>query len=88
LAFQERRAKVTDEIVKQYMERKPLQYKGNPQAPIVVPKVEGNIENAEGAEGDGKVSKNQLKKLQKQKEAEAKKAAKAVEKAAKTEGAA
>ncbi|KAH6626949.1 hypothetical protein B0J18DRAFT_426098 [Chaetomium sp. MPI-SDFR-AT-0129] len=79
-AFQDRRAKVSDEDVKLFMERRPLDYKGNPRAPIVVPKVEGEA-NAGEEGGDGKLTKNQLKKLEKQKQIEAKKAQKAKEKA-------
>ncbi|KAK0727179.1 hypothetical protein B0T26DRAFT_737951 [Lasiosphaeria miniovina] len=81
-AFQERRAKVDDEIVHQFMDRRPLKWAGNPRAPIVVPQVEGAAGTAAGeaAEGDGKLTKNQLKKLEKQKQIEAKKAQKAKEK--------
>lgn len=79
-AFQERRGKVSDEDVKLFMERRPLDYKGNPRAPIVVPKVEGEAGAGEDG-GDGKLTKNQLKKLEKQKQIEAKKAQKAKEKA-------
>lgn len=78
-AFQERRAKVDDEAVKLFMERRPLKWGGNPRAPIVVPKVDGDAAEAP-AEGDGKMTKNQLKKLEKLKQIEAKKAQKAKEK--------
>jgi tryptophanyl-tRNA synthetase len=87
-AFQERRAKVTDETVKQFMTPRPLTWRGNPRAPapIVVPKVaDGEAAGAESApaEGEAKMTKNQLKKLEKQRQAEAKKAQKAKEKAEK-----
>lgn len=80
-AFQERRAKVDDEAVKLFMDRRPLKWGGNPRAPIVVPKVEDGVAGEAAAEGDGKMTKNQLKKLEKLKQAEAKKAQKAKEKA-------
>ncbi|KAK4151737.1 hypothetical protein C8A00DRAFT_16891 [Chaetomidium leptoderma] len=80
-AFQERRAKVDDETVKLFMERRPLKWGGNPRAPIVVPKVNGGDAGETAAEGDGKMTKNQLKKLEKLKQVEAKKAQKAKEKA-------
>jgi tryptophanyl-tRNA synthetase len=83
-AFQERRAKVDDDAVKLFMERRPLKWVGNPRAQRIVPKVE-NGEDGEGKEdGDGKLTKNQLKKLEKQKQVEAKKAQKAKEKAEQT----
>ncbi|KAK1760525.1 hypothetical protein QBC47DRAFT_396519 [Echria macrotheca] len=78
-AFQERRAKVDDATVELFMKVRPLKWAGNPKAPIVVPQMEGA--SAEGIEGgDGKLTKNQLKKLEKQKQIEAKKAQKAKEK--------
>jgi tryptophanyl-tRNA synthetase len=80
-AFQERRAKVDDEAVKLFMERRPLKWGGNPRAPIVVPKVEDGDVDGVPAEGEGKMTKNQLKKLEKMRQAEAKKAQKAKEKA-------
>lgn len=84
-AFQERRAKVDDETVKLFMERRPLQWRGNPRVPLVVPKVENENGGDAAAEGEGKLTKNQLKKLEKQKQIEAKKAQKAKEKAEKAE---
>ena len=81
LAFQERRAKVGDDTVKLFMERRPLKWVGNPRATIVVPQVENGDAGEAGTEGDGKMTKNQLKKLEKLKQAEAKKAQKAKEKA-------
>ncbi|KAL2146504.1 hypothetical protein VTI28DRAFT_3685 [Corynascus sepedonium] len=82
-AFQERRAKVDDEAVKLFMTRRPLQWRGNPRAPRVVPTVENGDANNAAPEGEGKLTKNQLKKLEKQKQIEAKKAQKAKEKAEK-----
>ncbi|KAK4161937.1 hypothetical protein QBC43DRAFT_93067 [Cladorrhinum sp. PSN259] len=80
VAFQERRAKVDDDTVRLFMSTRPLKWGGNPRAQIVVPMVEG-IVSGEGAEGgDGKLTKNQLKKLEKQKQIEAKKAQKQKEK--------
>ncbi|GAW12388.1 hypothetical protein ANO14919_017540 [Xylariales sp. No.14919] len=76
--FQGRRAKATDEVVKQFMSVRPLKWGGNSKVERVIPIV-GN--QAEGAD-DGKLSKNQLKKLEKEKQIAAKKAAKAAEKQA------
>jgi tryptophanyl-tRNA synthetase len=73
--FQERRANVTDEVVKDFMALKKLEWKGNPN-PIVVKK-EGSDATAEGVEMSGKLTKNQEKKLAKQKLIDEKKAAKA-----------
>ncbi|KAJ4302213.1 tryptophan--tRNA ligase [Collariella sp. IMI 366227] len=81
-AFQERRAKVDDEAVKLFMGTRPLKWGGNPRAPIVVPKVENGQDGEAQPEGDGKMTKNQLKKLEKLKQAEAKKAQKKAEKEA------
>jgi len=74
-AFQERRTKATDDVVKQFMSVRPLKWRGNPRVERVVPVVE----NQAGDAGDGKLSKNQLKKLEKEKQIAAKKAAKAAE---------
>lgn len=81
--FQERREKVTDEVVSEYMSTRPLEWTGNPKVPradLVVP-----VEKDDGAEkkGDGELSLSQQKKLAKLKANEEKKAAKAAEKAAK-----
>lgn len=86
--FQELRAKVTDEMVQDFMKTRPLDTcTGNPNAPVTLPlrpKGSGDASAAgEGqAAGDGKLSKSQLKKLEKEKQIAAKKAAKAAEKAA------
>lgn len=88
-AFQERRAKVDDAAVELFMERRPLQWVGNPRAPRVVPVVENSTDGADASEGgDGKLTKNQLKKLEKLKQIEAKKAQKAKEKEEQTASAA
>ncbi|KAL2018348.1 hypothetical protein VTK56DRAFT_951 [Thermocarpiscus australiensis] len=79
-AFQERRAKVDDDTVKLFMERRPLKWGGNPRAPVVVPTVENGDTGEAKEAGEGKLTKNQLKKLEKQKQIEAKKAQKAKEK--------
>ncbi|KAI1496784.1 tryptophanyl-tRNA synthetase [Biscogniauxia marginata] len=84
-AFQERRAKVTDEVVKNFMSVRPLKWGGNPKVQRTVPVVENSAAKAEGAGaegGDGKLTKNQLKKIEKEKMVAAKKAAKAAEKEA------
>jgi tryptophanyl-tRNA synthetase len=84
--FQERRAKVTDEVVKDFMARKPLEWKGN-QNPVAVAKRESEAAaEAEGAEGAGangapKLTKNQEKKLAKEKAIREKKAKEAAAKA-------
>ncbi|KAI0124184.1 hypothetical protein BJ170DRAFT_686551 [Xylariales sp. AK1849] len=84
-AFQERRAKATDEVVDIFMAQRPLKWRGNPKLETTVPIVGGAPPNAEGSaegSGDGKLTKNQLKKLEKEKQVAAKKAAKAAEKEA------
>ncbi|KAI1340883.1 hypothetical protein F5Y15DRAFT_378198 [Xylariaceae sp. FL0016] len=81
-AFQERRAKATDEVVKTFMSVRPLNWKGNSRAERVVPVTQSSDSKEEGGE-DGKMSKNQLKKLEKQRLAEAKKAEKAAKAAEK-----
>lgn len=80
--FQERRQKVDDETVKLFMQERPLKWVGNPRAPRVVPQVvpSGDGAGEQAAGGDGKLTKNQLKKLEKQKMIDAKKAQKAKEK--------
>ncbi|KAI1178398.1 tryptophanyl-tRNA synthetase [Nemania sp. FL0916] len=76
--FQERRTKSTDEVVKLFMSVRPLKWNGNPKVQKIVPIVSDQA----GDGGDGKLSKNQLKKLEKEKQIAAKKAAKAAEKEA------
>ncbi|KKA31042.1 hypothetical protein TD95_002961 [Thielaviopsis punctulata] len=87
-AFQERRAQVTEDVVSAYMTPRALKWGGNPKVPradLVVPVVAAAGDEAAKAdgEGDGQMTKNQLKKLQKLKQQEEKKAAKAKEKAEK-----
>ncbi|KAI1199958.1 tryptophanyl-tRNA synthetase [Nemania serpens] len=77
-AFQQRRTKATDDVVKHFMSTRPLKWKGNPRVERIVPVSSGQAEGT----GDGKLSKNQLKKLEKEKQLAAKKAAKAAEKEA------
>lgn len=85
--FQELRAKVTDETVKEFMEVRPLDTcTGNPKAPVTLPlrpkaTADAGATGSQAA-GDGKMSKSQLKKIEKEKQIAAKKAAKAAEKAA------
>jgi len=75
--FQERRAKVTDEIVHDFMSRKKLEWKGNPDAKIVPKEGESTISaSGEAAEVALKLTKNQEKKLAKQKMIDEKVAAK------------
>ncbi|KAI1648188.1 tryptophanyl-tRNA synthetase [Daldinia loculata] len=81
-AFQERRAKATEETVKLFMSVRPLKWGGNPRAQRTVPVVEAAEAKPEGQDGEGKLTKNQLKKLEKEKQIAAKKAAKAAEKEA------
>ena len=80
-AFQERRAKVTDEDVARFMAKRPLTWGGNANAPAVVATTSVGADGA--AEGEGtevKMTKNQLKKLQKEREIAEKKAKKLAEK--------
>ncbi|KAK8062956.1 hypothetical protein PG997_015053 [Apiospora hydei] len=80
-AFQEKRATTTDEVVERFMSQRPLNWKGNPRVERVVPVMDNAGKGEEdGAGGDGKMTKNQLKKLEKEKMVAAKKAAKAKEK--------
>lgn len=84
--FQDLRAKVTEEVVDEFMAVRPLtECKGNPKAPITLPvrakePAGGAAGGAEGQAVDGKLSKSQLKKIEKEKQIAAKKAAKAAEK--------
>ncbi|KAF7559774.1 hypothetical protein G7046_g4385 [Stylonectria norvegica] len=93
VAFQERRAKVTSEVVEEFMSVRPLEWQGNPSVPRadrVVPTstTEAGAGDAAGAGegGEGKLTKNQQKKLLKEQQVAAKKAEKAKEKAAKEAG--
>jgi tryptophanyl-tRNA synthetase len=77
--FQERRAKVTDEVVEDFMSLKKLEWKGNPN-PIVVAKPAGEGSSDVPAAEAGP-TKNALKKAAKLKAIEEAKAAKAAAKA-------
>lgn len=71
--FQERRSRVTDAVVDEFMATRPLEWKGNARlarADVVVPVAKA----ADGAAGGDKMSKNQLKKLLKEQEILRKKA--------------
>ncbi|KAF3347887.1 Protein phosphatase 2C-like protein 4 [Verticillium dahliae VDG2] len=84
--FQERRAKVTDETVAQFMARRPLVWRGSEALADLAVRPRADGEGKAEGEGDGKLTKNQLKKLEKQRQIDAKKAAKAQEKGAKDAG--
>lgn len=83
--FQDLRAKVTEEVVDEFMAVRPLnECQGNPKAPVTLPiRPKAAVETVgDQAAGDGKLTKNQLKKIEKEKQIAAKKAAKAAEKEA------
>lgn len=80
--FQERRSKVTEATVNEFMSTRPLEWKGNPKIPraeLVVPMSKDDGEEVL-AGGDGNLSKNQQKKLLKQQSNRQKKVDKAKEK--------
>jgi len=83
--FQERRAAVTEETVDQFMAIRPLVWRGI-RSDLVVPTTDNKAEAKTDEAGDGKVTKNQLKKLEKLRLIEEKKAQKAKEKAEKAIG--
>lgn len=86
LSFQERRAKVTDAIVDEFMKTRPLEWKGNskvPRADLVVPVTTAGDENAAKGEDGGAMTKNALKKQAKLEKIAREKAEKAAAKAAK-----
>ncbi|KAF7933762.1 uncharacterized protein EAE98_003471 [Botrytis deweyae] len=78
-SFQERRAKITDEVVADFFARKELVWGGNPNAKKVSPVAGEESASGEGVEGSGegagKLTKNQEKKLAKMKAIEEKKKA-------------
>ncbi|KAK6607880.1 tryptophanyl-tRNA synthetase [Botrytis cinerea] len=78
-SFQERRAKITDEVVADFFARKELVWGGNPNAKKVAPAAGEEAASGEGVEGSGdgtgKLTKNQEKKLAKMKAIEEKKKA-------------
>jgi len=66
--FQERRAQVTDEVLDEFMAKRPLEWRGNPRVPMVSLTAAPEKGTGGGAgEGGGKMSKSQLKKLEKMK---------------------
>ncbi len=88
-SFQERRGKVTDAIVDEFMKPRPLQWKGNPRVPrtdLAVPVAaaegKGKDDAVAGDEG-GAMTKNALKKQAKAEKIAREKAEKAAAKAAK-----
>lgn len=88
--FQERRAKVDEDIVKNFMSVRPLEWKGNPKVPradLVVPVTTASSGDVAAA-GDGQLSKNALKKIAKDKAIADKKAEKQREQEAKAAAAA
>ncbi|KAF7952117.1 uncharacterized protein EAE97_001614 [Botrytis byssoidea] len=78
-AFQERRAKITDEVVADFFARKELVWGGNPNAKKATSAAGEEATSGEGLEGSGdgtgKLTKNQEKKLAKMKAIEEKKKA-------------
>lgn len=82
--FQEARAKVTDEVLEEYLRPRKLEWKGNPnpKKPKAPEGAAAQVDGAAAVGEDGKpLTKNQMKKLAKLAEVEKKKAEKA-EKAA------
>ncbi|TQS31976.1 hypothetical protein Golomagni_07726, partial [Golovinomyces magnicellulatus] len=67
VGFQERRAKVDDEVVDQFMSTRPLEWNGNPKVPradLVVPvSADGGASGAAAQEDDGEMTLSQRKKL-------------------------
>jgi tryptophanyl-tRNA synthetase len=72
--FQERRSKVTEELVDEFMKVRPLEWKANPNPKVSHLKEE--INSGEAADSASKLTKNQEKKLAKQRMIDEKKAAK------------
>lgn len=81
--FQDLRAKVTDETVAHFMTKRELEWPGKASLKAAAQPTSAQAEGGEAAEGDGKLTKNQLKKLEKQKQIEEKKKQKAAEAEAK-----
>jgi tryptophanyl-tRNA synthetase len=84
--FQEARAKVTDEVLEQFMRPRKLEWQGNqnPTKPKATGAEGANVDGATPLGEDGKpMTKNQMKKLAKLAEAERKKKEKAAAAAAK-----
>lgn len=81
-AFQERRAKVTDETVAEFMRVRPLKLKWDSLASTGAGASKAPEGGEAGEGGDGKMTKNQQKKLEKQRQVEEKKKQKEAAKAA------
>lgn len=89
--FQESRALVTDEVVRDFMARKPLQWRGNHECPKSS-SIRGELQVADvmlkttedTEKAPEKLTKNQAKKIAKMREVEDKKAAKKAAKEANT----
>jgi tryptophanyl-tRNA synthetase len=75
--FQEARSKATDEVLKEFMTPRKLDWKGNPNAKQPEPKEKGKEEAKDSAEDDKGPSKASLKKAAKKAAAEKAKAEKA-----------
>jgi tryptophanyl-tRNA synthetase len=75
--FQERRANVTDDVVRDFMSLKKLSWKGNLSPKGGVAEEGGETPAVKTGEGATKLTKNQEKKLAKQKMIDEKKASKA-----------
>jgi len=85
VGFQERRAKVTDEVVDEFMKTRPLEWNGNPKVPradLIVPTAAENAGETP-ADGEGGLTKSALKKQAKLEKLAKEKAEKAAAKAAK-----
>jgi tryptophanyl-tRNA synthetase len=74
--FQEARIKATDEVLKEYMTPRKLEWKGNPNAKRPEPKKEAEEASKGSAEGDQGPSKASLKKAAKKAAADKAKAEK------------
>lgn len=85
LEFQDRRSKIDDEIINEFMRERPLEWVGNPNP---IRSAQPTTEGAQAEGGDGKLTKNQLKKIEKEKQIAEKKAQKEKEKAEKAAAAA
>ncbi|KAG6260718.1 tryptophan--tRNA ligase [Claviceps purpurea] len=89
--FQERRSKVTDAVVDEFMSVRPLEWAGNPNVPradLVAAAAPNHSSDgtasatADASAAPGEMSKNQMKRLLKEQQTAAKKAAKEKEKEA------
>ena len=82
--FQERRSKISEEVVDQFMTPRPLTFRGQP-SDKVLPIVGGPKATQAKADESDPTSKHQQKKLEKLRQIEAKKAQKAKDKAEKAD---